>query len=195
MAEMRHDAAIFDKSRSQTEQSTMKLKEMTPEQRREYNRVQKQQQRDREREEAAAKRIPNANDFEMPEAKQKLLDQHSSEILKTIRAELPDHKFMAQDEYVIEATAHVVFGLENNIVQKVERLDSYVQRTEAIAARVRQQVDSANGSIRSEFQNIVTSAAVKALRDALENEVAALVLKLLVEYQVADIAGDPIKID
>jgi len=31
--------------------------------------------------------------------------------------------------------------------------------------------------------------------DALENEVAALVLKILVEYQVADIAGDPIKID
>ena len=38
-------------------------------------------------------------------------------------------------------------------------------------------------------------AAVKALRDDLENEVAALVLKILVEYQVADIAGDPIKID
>jgi len=38
-------------------------------------------------------------------------------------------------------------------------------------------------------------AAVKALRDALENEVAALVLKILVKYQVADIAGDPIKID
>jgi hypothetical protein len=77
----------------------------------------------------------------------------------------------------------------------IERLDSYVRRTEAIAARVRRQVDSANGSIRSEFQNIVNSAAVKALRDALENEVAALVLKILVEYQVADIAGDPIKID
>ena len=75
----------------------------------------------------------------------------------------------------------------------IERLDSYVQRTEAIAARVRQQVESANGSIPSEFQNIVRSAAVKALRDALENEVAALVLELLVEYQVADIAGDHIK--
>jgi hypothetical protein len=101
------------------EQSTMKIKEMAPEQRREYNRVQKQQQRDREREEAAAKRIPNANDFEMPEAKQKLLDQHSSDILKTVQAELPDHEFATQDEYVVEATAHVVFGLENNVVQKV----------------------------------------------------------------------------
>ena len=97
----------------------MKLKEMTPEQRREYNRVQKQQQRDREREEAAAKRIPNVNDFKMPEVKQKELDQHSSGILKTVRAELPDHKFATQDEFVVEATAHVLFGLENNIVQKV----------------------------------------------------------------------------
>jgi len=68
---------------------------------------------------------------------------------------------------------------------------SFREKTEAIAARVRQQVESVNGSIRSEFQNIVKSAAVKALRGALENEVAALVLKLLVEYQVADIAGGP----
>jgi len=77
----------------------------------------------------------------------------------------------------------------------IDRLDAYLQRSEAIAARVRQQVDSANRSIRNEFQNIVHSAAVKALRDALENEVAVLVLKILVEYQVADIAGGPIKID
>jgi hypothetical protein len=97
----------------------MKLKEMTPEQRREYNRVQKQQQRDREREEAAAKRIPNANDFKMPEVKQKELNQHSGGILKTVQAELRDHKFVTQDEYVVEATAHVLFGLENNIIQRV----------------------------------------------------------------------------
>jgi hypothetical protein len=97
----------------------MKLKEMTSEQRREYNRIQKQQQRDREREEAAARRIPNANDFEMPDAKQQSLDQHSSEILKLVQAELPDHKLATQDKYVVEAVAHVQLGLENNIVQKV----------------------------------------------------------------------------
>ena len=43
----------------------------------------------------------------------------------------------------------------------IERLDLYVQRTEAIAARVRQQVDSANGSIRSEFQNIVKAQLLR----------------------------------
>ena len=77
----------------------------------------------------------------------------------------------------------------------IDRLDDYVKRTEAIAARVQQQVNSAREGVRNEFKNTVNSAATKALRDSLENEVAAIVLKILVEYQVADIAGDPIKID
>jgi hypothetical protein len=85
----------------------MKLKEMTPEQRREYNRIQKQQQRDREREEAAAKRIPNATDYKIPEAKQKLLDQHSSDILKTVQAELPDHGGHYPDAVASTAIEHV----------------------------------------------------------------------------------------
>jgi hypothetical protein len=98
-----------------------------------------------------------------------------------------------QSQQEVEAAIKVPSAAAKAIV--IERLDSYVQRTEAIAARVRQQVDSANGSVRSEFQNIVKSAAAKTLRDALQDEVAALVLKILVEYKVADIAGDPIKID
>ena len=98
-----------------------------------------------------------------------------------------------QSQQEVEAAIKVPSAAAKIIV--IERLDAYIQRNEAIAARGRQQVESANGSIRSEFQNIVNSAAVKALRGALENEVAALVLKLLVEYQVEDIAGDPIKID
>ena len=98
-----------------------------------------------------------------------------------------------QSQQEVEAAIKVPSAAARAIV--IERLDSYIQRTETIARRVQQQVDSANRNIRNEFQNIVKSAAVKALRDALENEVAALVLKILVEYQVADIAGDPIKID
>jgi hypothetical protein len=39
--------------------------------------------------------------------------------LKLVQAELPDHKFATQDEYVVEAVVHVQFGLENNIIQKV----------------------------------------------------------------------------
>jgi hypothetical protein len=75
----------------------------------------------------------------------------------------------------------------------IDRLDESVKRTEAIADRVQQQLDEASKNIRAEFQNTVGSAAHQALRDVLENEVAAIVLKILVEYQVADIAGDPIK--
>jgi hypothetical protein len=77
----------------------------------------------------------------------------------------------------------------------IGRLDSYVQRNEEIATRIQQRVNSANENIRNHFETIVRNAAIEELRKVLENEVAALVLKILVEYQVADIAGDPIKID
>jgi len=77
----------------------------------------------------------------------------------------------------------------------IARLDSYVQRTEAIAARVRQQDDSANGSIRSEFAAFSTARLLKLCAALLRNELAALFLKILVAYQVADIVGDPIKLD
>jgi hypothetical protein len=140
----------------------MKLKDMTPEQRRDYNRIQKQQQRDREREEAAAKRIPNANDFKMPEVKQNQLDQHSSEIVKIVQAELPDHKFATQDEYVIEATAHVQFGLENNIVQKVVNPHGMLvggHYPDAVASTTIEHVHR--------FPGLLGSATFKALYDKL----------------------------
>src|SRR4030095_17106843 len=98
-----------------------------------------------------------------------------------------------QSQQEVEAAIKVPSAAAKAIV--IERLDSYIQRTETIARRVQQQVDSANENIRSEFQKIVKSAAVKALRDALEDEVALLVLKILVEYRAAAVAGDTIKID
>ena len=101
----------------------MKIKDMNSDQLREYNRIQKQNQRERERQEAAAKRIPNANDFRMPIAKQAELDKHANDILKAIQAELPDHRFAIQDEFVIETVACALFGLENNISQKVQNPD------------------------------------------------------------------------
>jgi hypothetical protein len=41
----------------------------------------------------------------------------------------------------------------------IDRLDSYAQQTEAIAARVQQQADNTHGNFRSEFQNTVNSTA------------------------------------
>ena len=71
----------------------------------------------------------------------------------------------------------------------------FVPRQQSAWACTERRRDNPGYSWERFVENIVNSAAVKALRDALENEVAALVLKILVEYQVADIAGDPIKID
>jgi hypothetical protein len=167
------------------EQSTMKIKEMTPEQRREYNRVQKQQQRDREREEAAAKRIPNANDFKMPEAKQKLLDQHSSEIVKTVRAELSDHKFKAQDEYVIEATAHVLSGLENNIIQKVVNPHGML-----VGGHYPDAVASTAIAHVHRFPSLLDSATFKAMYDKLLPAVKAWDAKFNHAYSSHELMAD-----
>jgi hypothetical protein len=163
----------------------MKLKEMTPEQRREYNRVQKQQQRDREREVAAARRIPNANDFEMPEAKQKLLDQHSSDILKTVQAELPDHKFATQNEYVVEATAHVLFGLENNVVQKVVNPHGML-----VGGHYPDAVASAAIEHVHRFPSLLGSATAKTMYEKLLRAVVAWDGKYQHRFSSPDLMGD-----
>ena len=163
----------------------MKLKEMTPEQRREYNRVQKQQQRDREREVAAAKRIPNANDFEMPEAKQKLLDQHSSDILKTVQAELPDHEFAAQDEYIVEATAHVLFGLKNNVVQKVVNPHGML-----VGGHYPDAVASAAIEHLHRFASLLDSATFKAMYEKILPAVKAWDAKFNHAYSSHELMAD-----
>ena len=163
----------------------MKLKEMTPEQRREYNRVQKQQQRDREREEAAAKRIRNANDFEMPDQKQKSLDQHSSEILKTVQAELPDHKFATEDKYVVEAVAHVLSGLENNIIQKVVNPHGML-----VGGHYPDAVASTAIAHVHRFPSLLDSATFKAMYDKLLPAVKAWDAKFNHAYSSHDLMGD-----
>jgi hypothetical protein len=138
----------------------MKIKDMNPEQLREYNRVQKQSQRERERQEAAAKRIPNANDFRVPIAKQAELDKHTNDILKAIQAELPDHRFAIQDEFVIETVGCALFGLENNIIQKVQNPDGMLvggHFPDAVASTAVEHVHR--------FPNLLGSATFKSLYD------------------------------
>jgi hypothetical protein len=167
------------------EQSTMKIKEMAPEQRREYNRVQKQQQRDREREEAAAKRIPNANDFKMADASQKSLDQYSSEILKTVQAELPDHKFATQEKYVIEVTSRVLFGLENNIVQKVVSPHGML-----VGGHYPDAVASAAIKHVHRFPSLLGSATFKTMYEKLLRAVVAWDGKYQHRFSSPDLMGD-----
>jgi hypothetical protein len=136
----------------------MKIKDMNPDQLREYNRVQKQNQRERERQEAAAKRIPNANDVRMPIAKQAELDKNANDTLKTIQAELPDHTFVIQDEFVIEAVACALLGFESNIIQKVQNPDGMLvggHFPDAVASTAVEHVHR--------FPNLLGSATFKSL--------------------------------
>jgi len=130
-------------------------------------------------------RIPNANDFEMPEVKQNQLDQHSSEILKLVQAELPDHKFATQDKYVVEATAHVQFGLENNIVQKVVNPHGMLlggHYPDAVASAAIEHVHR--------FQSLLGSATFKAMYDKLLPAVKAWDAKFNHAYPSHELMAD-----
>jgi len=138
----------------------MKIKDMNPDQLREYNRIQKQNQRERERQEAAANRIPTANDFKMPEAKQKALDQNSIETMRVVKSELVGFKFQIEDEYCVDGISNVLFGLENNILQKVQNPHGMLiggHFPDAVASTAVEHVHR--------FPNLLGSATFKSLYD------------------------------
>jgi hypothetical protein len=95
------------------------LKQMTPEQFREYKKNAKRDERARASAEREARRIPEASEFRMPLVRQKLLDHCESETLTTIKSELPENKFTTQDEFVIAAVSNILCGFENQFIQKV----------------------------------------------------------------------------
>jgi hypothetical protein len=97
----------------------MKLSEMSPEQRRVYNRNAKRQQRTKEEAERMRSMIPLARDYKLPESQQTKLDQYSRDVAKTIAADLGLEELPGPDMYIVDAVACTLFGLENNISQIV----------------------------------------------------------------------------
>jgi hypothetical protein len=92
-----------------------KIKDMTSEERTEYNRLQKRESRERERQEQLAKRIPNSRDYEMPQSQQRELSENSRRIRDVINTEVAN----LGDAYIVDTVICVVFGFANNIIQKV----------------------------------------------------------------------------
>jgi hypothetical protein len=97
----------------------MKLSEMNPEQRREYNRNAKRQQRAKEEAERMRSMVPLARDYMMPESQQKKLTEYSHGLQKTIAADLNLETLPGPDMYIVDAVASVLFGLENSVTQIV----------------------------------------------------------------------------
>jgi hypothetical protein len=95
----------------------MKLSEMSPEKRREYNRNAKRQQRAKEKAERMRSMIPLARDYVMSEPEQKQLTEYSDQVAKTIQAELDE--LSEKDVYIITGVTSVLFGLENALTQIV----------------------------------------------------------------------------
>src|SRR5881227_3571598 len=94
----------------------MKLKEMNEEQRKEYNRVQKQNQRERERQEKLLEYIPTATAYVLPEAQAKALQKYSDEILKTVQSEMA----VKVVPWIVGPIAEILLGFEKNYVRTVQ---------------------------------------------------------------------------
>src|SRR6267378_8711670 len=100
----------------------MKMSDMNPEQReakRNYDRSAKQRSRAKARDAAQALMIPLARDYVMPEQQQSELSQYSRDITKAVQAELNLEKLPGTDEYIVDAVACVLFGLEHQFTQIV----------------------------------------------------------------------------
>ena len=104
----------------------MKLSDMTPEQqeqKRQYDREAKQRSRAKVRAEHMRCMIPLARNYKLPEEQQKKLSQYSRDITKAVQAELNLEKLLGTDEYIVDAVACVLLGLENNFTQTVSQPD------------------------------------------------------------------------
>src|SRR5882762_1350407 len=94
--------------------------EMTPEQqeeKRKYDREAKQRSRAKEKAERLRSMVPLARDYVMPEEQQKKLSQYSQGIQKAVQADLKSLSCM--DEYIVEAVACVLYGLQHQFTQIV----------------------------------------------------------------------------
>jgi hypothetical protein len=100
----------------------MKLSDMTPEQqeqKRQYDREAKQRSRAKVRAEHMRCMIPLARNYKIPEEQQKKLSQYSHAVAQTVAADLGLEKLPGTDEYIVDAVACVLCGLENNFTQIV----------------------------------------------------------------------------
>ena len=120
LRETQLSAIYFNERQGSQNGANMRFSEMSPKQKREYNRLAKQRQRAKARADRTLRIIPNARDYAMPESQKQELSQRCETIKNTVAAELGVEKLSYQEEYIVDAVASVLFGLENNITQIVQ---------------------------------------------------------------------------
>src|SRR5260221_11556332 len=100
----------------------MEIKNMTPEQRREYNRNAKRKERAKQEAKDEAERLRtmalDADDYVIPEPQQKTLTKYSNQFMEAVQAELGE--LSDRDRYTVSGIAEVIFGLENNTTREVQ---------------------------------------------------------------------------
>ena len=95
------------------------MSEQQREEKRKYDREAKQRSRAKQKDERMRSMVPLARNYKIPEEQQKKLSQYSQDITKAVQADLNLEKLSGTDEYIVDAVACVLFGLENNFTQIV----------------------------------------------------------------------------
>ena len=96
----------------------IKVADMTPEQKREYQRLAKRRSREKAKQKQLASQIPVALDYEPPQSQKDELAEHSRQIAATIAAELPT-SLSFQGECVIEMASTILFAHERGWTKQV----------------------------------------------------------------------------
>src|SRR6266436_9032449 len=95
------------------------MSEQQREEKRKYDREAKQRSRAKQKDERMRSMVPLARHYKIPEEQQKELSQHSHTVTKTVTVDLGLEKLPGPDEYIVDAVACVLCGLENNFTQIV----------------------------------------------------------------------------
>jgi hypothetical protein len=102
----------------ENEAPRLKVAEMTPEMRRDYNREKKRISRQKAKQERLASQIPVALDYELPQSQKDQLAENARQITATIAAELPD-KLSFEDEIVVEMMSDVMVAHDRKWTKEV----------------------------------------------------------------------------
>src|ERR1700728_617346 len=94
------------------------LKQMSPQERTEYQKLAKRKSRQKAKQERLASQIPAALDYELPQSQKDQLAENARQITVTIAAELPD-KLSFEDEIVVEMMSDVMVAHERKWTKQV----------------------------------------------------------------------------
>lgn len=157
------------------QQTKKPIREMSATERRQYDKLQKRDQRARQKADQEEKRIKTFGEYKLSQEKQALLDEHAAEVLALVKSEISDYTLTYCDESTVRLIADVMFGFENNIVQKVQGFTPELQEYQmAVGGRLPDAVGSLAVEHVHRYPQLLKSETFKELYDKALRSVVKL---------------------